>query len=377
MDLAWNVALFGFGIFLLVKGSDWLVDASARIAKQFGVSNFIIGLTIVALGTSLPELGAAATASFYGNSDIVLGDIIGSNVANIALIMGIAGLFVPIAVRKDVYLRDGAVMIFATLLLYLFSMDGIITILEGGIFLFFFMTYMHYFFATKEEFRGELHFKRYLDEYANIKKRQKIDAAPVITKSVRKALHEHVLERIGFFARHIKQSLKRAKQVVERAFKSFFERKAAVTFLFKQLGILFLGLACLFFGSNFVVTNAMAFPISQLAVGLIFIAVGTSLPELAVTISSLKKGLPDIMIGNLIGSNIANIFWVGGISALINPIIVPIAVLHLDFIFMILVTWMFLVFLRNDYKFTRVESISMLIFYAIFVAIAFGVRLGL
>ena len=90
---------FLFGLGLLVKGSDWLVDSAARIAKQLGVSDFVIGLTVVAIGTSIPEIGAALTASFYGNSALAIGTIVGSNISNIALILGLAALFVPISSR--------------------------------------------------------------------------------------------------------------------------------------------------------------------------------------------------------------------------------------------------------------------------------------
>ena len=89
MDLVWTGLMFALGIGLLVKGSDWMVDSAVRIAKQFGVSNFVIGLTIVAIGTSLPELGSTATASYFQISELVIGNIIGSNIANIALIIGI------------------------------------------------------------------------------------------------------------------------------------------------------------------------------------------------------------------------------------------------------------------------------------------------
>jgi len=377
MDLIWNVAMFVLGIGLLVKGSDWLVDASVRMAKQFGVSNFIIGLTIVAFGTSLPELGTEITASFFGNSELILGDIIGSNVANLALVLGLAGLFVPIVVKKDIYLRDGAVMLFATLLFYFFSLDGIITSIEGGIFLFLFFTYIHHLVATKVPFKRDLKFRTYLSEYSDVKKKDIFEEVPAIRKNVKKALHDHLIERIVFALRHFTNFLKKADVYVEKGLKKLARKKVALKFFGKQLLMFFVGVVCVFFGANFVVTNAMAFPFSQLSIGLVIVAIGTSLPELSVTISSLRKGLPEIMIGNLIGSNIANILWVGGIAAIISPIIVPVSEIALDFILLILITWMFLVFLRNDYKITSIESLTMLILYMLFVAIAFGLRLGI
>ena len=377
MDLLWTALMFCLGIGLLVKGADWLVDAAARIAKQFGISSFIIGLTIVALGTSLPELATAVMASLYRNSGIVLGDIVGSNIANLALIIGLAGLFVPIALKKDIYNRDGTILLFATLLFYVFCLDGVLTAVEGGIFLILFFAYFGYFIATKQRYKRELHFKSYLRQYADLKEREKFDGVPEITKSVKGMLHDHLLQKAVSISKDFSRLLSRAKASIERTKRKIASRKAALLYFSKQLTTIFIGIACISFGANFVVTSAMQLPISQLVIGLVFIAIGTSLPELAVTISSLRKSLPQIMIGTLIGSNISNILWVGGISALINPVIVPVSVIGIDFIFLILITWLFLVFLRNDQKITRIESITMLLLYIAFIAMAFGVRLGI
>jgi len=377
MDLVWTIVMFLLGLGLLVKGSDWLVDAAARIAKQFGISNFMIGLTIVSLGTSLPELATEITASFFGNSDIIMGDIIGSNIANLALVLGLAGLFVPIALKRSIYNRDGAVMLFAVILFYIFSFDGTINAFEGGIFLFLFLAYLNYFITTKKSYKKFFHFQAYLSEYADMEKKEKFDTVPEIAHDFKDAFRIHVIQKALSLRRGVSGLLKRSIESIQRNWNKARKKKAAIIFFAKQVAMLLLGGASIFVGANLVVTNALQLPLPPLATGLVFIAIGTSLPELMVTISSLRKGLPQIMIGNLIGSNIANILWVGGIAAIISPIAVDISIINLDFIFLILITWLFLVFLRNDKKITRIESMTLLLLYIAFIATAFGLRLGI
>lgn len=375
MDIVWAILTFCLGIGLLVKGSDWLVDAAARIAKQFGVSNFVIGMTIVALGTSLPELGTAVAASLAGNSGLVMGDIIGSNIANLALIVGLAGFFVPISLKRGIYNREGLVMLASTAVFYLFCLDGVFSRWEGFIFIVFFVFYLVPMFYQRKNLKKELHFKEYLKEYAGLKKKESFENAPNIAKSIRKALHQHIFQKFVALSKDLNELVKRTKESVARTKKMLKEKNAALGYLFRQLAIMGFGAVCIFLGAEFVVRSALSFPISQTVTGLVFVAIGTSLPELSVTISSLRKGLPEIMIGNLIGSNIANILWVGGIAALIAPVGISFSILTIDFVFLLLIVWLFLVFLRNDRKITRIESITMLLLYFAFIAVIFGLRL--
>ena len=151
MDLVLAILAFCLGVGLLVKGADWLVDAATRIARHFGVSNFLIGLTVIAFGTTLPEFGASVMASFYGDSDLALGNIIGSNIANIALILGLAGLFVPIALKKELYNKEGAVLIFSAILLYLLCLGGTIGRIEGGFLILLFFAYLFFIIRAKKK----------------------------------------------------------------------------------------------------------------------------------------------------------------------------------------------------------------------------------
>lgn len=352
MDLVWAILLFLLGLGLLVKGADWLVEGAAKIAKRFGVSDLVIGLTIVACGTSLPEFCASVAGSFYGNSAIAMGNIVGSNIANIAFILALAGIVAPFGVKKGIYARDGLIMLLTAVLFYLFSLDLVLTTAEGGILLFLFFLYIAYFITSKRPFWREFHF----GDFRRI----------VLFKDIPKAAGS-VGKSLPHKARAFQDGVKKA----------FHVSNAEFFYYAKVFGMLFLGVICLYFGAQFVIDAAESFPLDQLLIGLIFVAVGTSLPELFVTISSMKRKMPEIMVGNIVGSNIVNILWVGGSAAIVSPLTVPAISLRSNFIFMLFITWLFLVFLRNDRKITRLEAATLLLFYAAFVATTLGITLGL
>ncbi len=355
--ILWTAAVFMFGLVLLIKGADWLVDSAARIAKQFGISEFAIGLTIVAIGTSVPEIAATVTASYYGNSALAMGDIIGSNITNIALILALAGIFAPISIGKEIYNRDGFVMFAGTLLLYLFSLNGLLSRIEAGILLFLFFVYLHYFFATKKPFKREFRFKQYLREYTDLRGRERFEKAPSIFARAGYDISGGLLKGMFFNIRQILTNVHEAVRI----------EMAAIAFLFKQIFFVVIGAACIYFGANFLVRAASLVPIDQFAIGLVFVAIGTSLPELAVTLSSIRKGLPAVMIGNIIGSNISNVFLVGGLAALVNPLSFSISMISIDFVFLLLISWLFLVFLKNDYRIVRIEALTLILIYFLFL----------
>ncbi len=355
-----NVALFGLGLALLVKGADWLVDAAARIAKQFGVSDFVIGLTIVALGTTVPEFAASTIASAAGDSGFAVGNVIGSCITNIAVILGVSSIFVPIAIGREIYNRDGFVMLSAVILFYFFSLNGLLSRLEGALFILFFSAYILYFLATKKPYKRQFQFKRYLREYADLKGRDRFEKTPLFFSGY--SYSSEILKRFFFTVRKLFTDVGEAIAAEERA----------IAFFLKQLLLFVLGVVCVAFGANFLVSAAMGFPINQLLVGLVFVAIGTSLPELAVAVSSLRKGLPAIMVGNIIGANISNIFWVAGAAALVRPLVIPAIALTRGFVFLLLISWLFLVFLRNNYKIERIESVTLVLLYLLFLAVLFA-----
>lgn len=259
--------LFIIGFFLLIKGADLLVDGSASIAKKLKISSIVIGLTIVAFGTSAPEFIVNIFASAQGNSEIAIGNILGSNIANILLILGISAIIYPITAKKNTVLKEIPLSFLAIVILGLMANDMIIdggtfsgiTRIDGLILLSFFIIFFYYTFG--------------------------------ITKST--------------------------DDIVEKDEIKIFSYSKAVLFII-------LGLAGLVIGGKWIVDGAVKiaefFNISQSLIGLTIVAIGTSLPELATSAIAAYKKQSDIAIGNVVGSNIFNIFWVLGASAIIRPL---------------------------------------------------------
>ena len=258
--------LFIIGFFLLIKGADFLVDGSASIAKKLKISGIVIGLTIVAFGTSAPEFIVNIFASAQGNTEIAIGNILGSNIANILLILGISAIIYPITAKKNTVLKEIPLSLLAAVVLGLMANDIIIdgadfsgiTKIDGFILLSFFIIFLYYTFG--------------------------------ITKS--------------------------DKDIVEEEIKIFSH--------FKSVIFIILGLAGLAIGGKWIVDGAVQiaefFNISQSLIGLTIVAVGTSLPELATSAVAAYKKQSDIAIGNVVGSNIFNIFWILCVSAVIRPL---------------------------------------------------------
>ena len=242
---------------MLIKGADWFVDGSSGIATKFKIPQLVIGLTIVAMGTSAPEAAVSITAALKGNADITVGNIVGSNILNILIILGLSSLITPLAVAKSTIKIEIPFMIAVTLLLLAMGYDGTITLLEGIILLLVFLLYLGYLFIlAKKDMNNE-------EEPKDI--------------SVWKSL---IWTVVGLFLIVWGSSI-----TVDAATKL----------------ALFLGL-------------------SERFIGLTIVALGTSLPELFTSVSAARKGNADIAIGNIVGSNIFNILFVVGTTAMITPV---------------------------------------------------------
>jgi len=264
--------LFVVGIFLLIKGADYLVDGSSSLAKKFKVPTLVIGLTIVAFGTSMPELIVNILASLKGNGDIAFGNIVGSNIANILLILGITATIKLLKVQHSTTWKEIPFSLLAAIVLLVFASTmfldklAISSILrfEGIILLLFFAIFLYY-----------------------------------------------VIE----LARRNKSQMKDDKLEIKKL--------SSLKIFLYILG----GLVALYFGGKLVVEGAVAlarlFGMSEYFISLTIVAVGTSLPELVTSIIAALKGDSDMAIGNVVGSNIFNIFWILGVSALIAPITIP------------------------------------------------------
>lgn len=260
------IALFIVGLFLLVYGADRLVYGAAVISRSLGMPPLIIGMTIVSIGTSLPELFVSVTAALNGQSDMAVGNVLGSNITNILLILGVAAVIHPLAVRSEILRRELPLMLAVTVLCGLVLMNSQLSRLDGALLL--------------------------------------VAAAGFITLMLKIA---RLAQREG------NDSLTR-EQMAELPQSG----SATVATLWLVLAFIILPLA-----SRMVVDNATViahyFGMSELAVGLTMIAVGTSLPELATSIAGALKGEGDMAIGNIIGSNIFNMAIVLGVPALLSP----------------------------------------------------------
>lgn len=279
MDLLLSLVFIVGGFVLLIKGADWLVGGGTSIAQTFKVSDLVIGLTIVSFGTSAPELIVNVIASLNGSADLAVSNIIGSNISNTLLILGATALISHILVQKSTVFKEIPFSILAACVLFILANDAVInghsfseiSRGDGLVLIGFFAIFMYYVFGISKE-----------------------------------NTHEHATET------------------------SMSGWKAALLVLG---GII--GLAT---GGDLVVRGAVQiasqFGVSETLIGLTIVALGTSLPELVASIVAALKGKPDMAVGNIIGSNIFNVFWIIGVSAIIRPLPYDIN-LNADTLFMI------------------------------------------
>ena len=264
MDIAINAGLTVLGIVMLCYGGHFLVEGGVRIARRFRISSLIIGMTVVAYGTSTPEL-AASIAAAGQHTQLILGNVVGSNIANIGMVIGISAILIPLVVQKTTVRKEVPIMIAASLLLIVLSLDNGISQWEGGLLI-----------------AGLIAFTVY------------------IYRSAKKQRDNNTLESAGEFT--IKSNFSRA------------------------IGLLALGVGLLWAGAILTVDNAVviaaSFGITERIIGLTVIAIGTSLPELITSVIAIRKGHHDIGIGNIIGSNIYNVLMIIGVAGAIGGIVV-------------------------------------------------------
>ena len=258
MQILLAIILLVLGFVLLIKGADWFVDGAAGIATRFGIPQLVIGLTIVAMGTSAPEAAVSITAATSGNAGITIGNVLGSNILNVLLILGITAAITTVAVQKSTVKWEMPFMHIITIVLAVLGFTGGEIVLWEGIVLWaLFLVYLGYLF-------------------------------------------------------------KMAKNGTEE------EEEEELQPLWKQLCMLAVGIVMIVFGSDMTVDNATilaeAFGMDDRLIGLTIVAFGTSLPELVTSVTAARKGKADIAIGNIVGSNVFNILFVVGTTALITPV---------------------------------------------------------
>lgn len=258
MNFVLQIVFLALGFFLLVKGADWFVDGASGLARKLGIPQLVIGLTIVAMGTSLPEAAVSISAALRGNAEITIGNIVGSNILNILIILGVTALIATLKVADSTVRYEIPFMIVATfVLLWLGYTGGQVTWLEGVILWVLFLLYLRYLYMMAKKEKEE-------------------------------------------------------------------EREAEQLSTAKIIGLILAGVVMIAAGSNFAVEGASnlakALGISQRFIGLTIVAFGTSLPELVTSVSAARKHNADIAIGNIVGSNIFNILFIVGTTALITPV---------------------------------------------------------
>ncbi|MBK8052940.1 MAG: calcium/sodium antiporter [Saprospiraceae bacterium] len=310
--ISFRILVAGLG--MVVFGANIMVDGSASLAKKYNIPNIVIGLTVVAFGTSSPELAISSYSAYTGNSEIALGNIVGSNIANILLILGITAIIYPLTILRNTVLKEIPLSLLAAIILYVMANDVLlsgeskdIVSLSDGIILLSFMAIFMYYLVHLAQTSGE-------DEDLNIKNMSKAKS---------------LLYIIG--------------------------------------GLVFLvGGGKLFVDSA--VELALSFGMSKAVIGLTIVAIGTSLPELATSVVAALKKNSDIAVGNIVGSNIFNVFFILGISSLIAPL--PKGnITDIDFYVCIFASLALLAsgYLMGRHKVTKPEGIIFLLCYIFYL----------
>ena len=308
-NMVWQIALLIIGFVMLIKGADWFVDGAAGIADKLHIPQLIIGLTIVAMGTSAPEAAISISASVQGSADIAVGNILGSNILNILIILGITSVITPLAVQKSTVKYEIPFVIIISVIFGLIGLfDNSIGFIDGILLWVLFIAYIAYLFIMTKKGKIQAYES---DDEDNDKKPKK------------------VWQLILF-------------------------------------GII--GIALVVFGSNITVNAATEiatmFGMSERFIGLTIVALGTSLPELVTSITAALKKNADIAIGNIVGSNIFNILFVIGTSAMITPVAYQNQFLIDSILCVATAILLLLLVLNKDKKLKRWGGILMLICYA-------------
>lgn len=314
-----NIVLILLGFFLLIKGADYLVDGASNVAKKFHIPEIVIGLTIVSIGTSMPELMVSLNASIKGFSDISLGNVIGSNIVNLLFILGVTAIISPLLFKRETKLIENPFTLFVTILLFVFGNyailgnNGIISRGEGIILLIFCILFIIYNIIMSKkgnEFDGE----------------------------------------------KVKINKKEEKKIN----------------IFKSIIMIIIGIIELKFGGDFVVENvreiALLLGISEKLISLTIVAFSTSLPELITSITATRKGEEDLAIGNIIGSQIFNILLILGISSVISPITYSISY-NFDMYILIAASFIFMLypFIGKKDTMTRANGIFFVGIYIVYM----------
>jgi cation:H+ antiporter len=337
---------FAVGLALLVKGADLFVRGAASLARRLGVSEFVIGLTLVALGTSVPELASALAASFRGAGGLVLGTVIGANVANMLLIAGLAGAAAAVQTRREMIDRDGLIMLAVTAVFCLFAADGSLGRLEAGALLLVYAAYTIFLFTAKAGLEGQYGFRRFL----------------------------------GFFFRF--EYVRLIRSALPGAGRGAGGRAAGENgavppggSIARDLALMAASGAAIAFGADLFVGAAVHFAeslhVPAVVIGASVVSLGTTLPEMSVTLSAARRGFGGIALGNVLGSCIANIGLIVGAAGMIRPLAAARQGLPRLLVFLFLAALLLLAMIRSAWRIRRWEGALMLAAYGAYIAMLF------
>lgn len=344
-----HAGVFIVSLVALAKGADYFVEYSARLAKRFGVSDLVIGLTVTSIGTSLPELASSLSAALQNQTGIIIGGIVGSNIANIGLILGFSAIVAPFATDKKMHDRDGYVMLASVLLFFLFVLNNKIEFWEALIFLVLYVCYILFVMKTEKE-QKEAQFRDFMKFVFDF-------------------------EYVSPLSSGLKKLARRQKSQKE----SIETPPTSPVLMSKDLvveaGIVVAACGAIIVGARYLIQEAVWVAkmagLPESIIGLSMIAIGTSLPELLVSISAVRKNKGGIVVGNVVGSNIANLFLILGTCG----VTVPIAVSEISVTLMTPILLFFslglMVMIRSNWHLSRAKGALILIAYVGFIATAF------
>ena len=318
MNLLKAIFILVIGFVLLIKGADYFVEGSSSVARRLKVPSLIIGMTIVAMGTSLPECAVSVTASLAGNNTLAVSNVVGSNIFNLMVVCGVCALFAPLTIKKDTLQKEFPLSIICAILLMFLGYFGMtLGHVEGVILLIIFVGYLLW-----------------------------------MIQAARTARKKHMKERL----------------MTEE--EEFTEDDIDILPIWKCLVFIVGGMIAIKYGGDFVVDGASVIAarlgLSQTLIGLTIVATGTSLPELVTSIVAARKNEVDMALGNVIGSNIFNILFVLGIAASISPVAFLLENI-IDIIILVIMSLIVMVFAWTSQTIKRNEGIFMLVVYAAYL----------
>ena len=351
VEISLNIGLFLFGLLLLVHGSDYLIQAATRLAKSLGVSDLLIGLTIVAVGTSLPEIVASIAAIIVGKSNLAFANIIGSSLTNLTFVVGISAIVAPLATNHIVLDRDTKIMILIVMILGLLLLNpftwGYLFFPGALVLIIVLIAYLSFLYWGREECDTCYQFHIFVDFFIRLK---------FLTSIRRSAQSTH-------------RSSSTTIQELEEPLEDKVQSNVISTIVSKDMIIMIISALAIALGAQLVITGAefisVTWGIADSIIGFTVIALGTSLPEISVSINSARHGFGRLLIGNVVGSNIVNISLGLGLVSLFIPVQIGIFTASLLLAFMLSVTLIFYYVIRKDWRVTRKEGFMLVFIYLI------------